>query len=531
MSLDKLKKELKAHDDAFLNSTLAYGIYTGREWTINSEAKSIYQIEEANAHNTQYPTDRIDAIKSLVEPLSADNSMHSETDEDFEGEALSEQEVIEKAARDEAIKDYMRTSFTHKIDLSSFVSTTNNSTLDISSVPEKIEPMDRKTANEAYLKIFHTSTFNKVRLDMDEEFNFESDKYGFVTDVRYSNGMYEALEGLAKAAVFKSQNEDGTINLHLTFRGTDTLARPIKEFFKKAYLDMSAYYDAFKPLENAVIAYANDPKNKVSSVHVSGHSLGGSMVQEFFKSSEIAAIKAELKGFTYGAPGSSKNLFYSTLPGIYHAVKHGKFLNLVTSFFEPVADMIMAISGKDERITQFKHSGDLIPKISIPLYSSSGNTIYLKDVASKEVKDNFILQQNEEAQALIEHSKVKLPFFKQLIYNNLVRANNQLDKMKKAFTFKYHDMLRYNLNLEHAIQKIKMENPELKSCFLTPHMDNFATLKARFVTEPNLPSELPDGFKNTVSELEQRGLKSLIQKIRDRAGFGENNNPSSGLVI
>lgn len=516
MLLDQLKKQLKAHDEAFLNSTLAYGIYTGREWTINSEPKSSYQIAEEEASQAEQPIDRIDSLKSLVgENNGAIN------DEDFEGEALTAQEIIDNVNRNEAIKDYMNTSFSQKIDLSMMKNQGLESGIEIveSEKGEMTQPMNRKMANEAYLKIFHTATFQKVYLDMDEEFNFESETYGFVTDVRYSKGMYEALEGLAKAAVFKSVNEDGTINLHLTFRGTDTLAKPIKEFFQKAYLDMSAYYDAFKPLENALIAYANDPKNKVAQVHVSGHSLGGSMVQEFFKSSDIGSIKAELKGFTYGSPGSSKNIIYSAFPGVYHTLKHGKFLNLVTSFFQPISDMIHAVAGKDERITQFKHAGDLIPKISIPLYSSSGSTIYLKDVASKEVKDNFILQQNEEAQALINHSKVKLPFFKQLVYNNLVRINKQIEKIEKVFTFKYHDMLRYNLNLEHAIREMKNKNPELKSCFLTPHMDNFSILKAKFVSEPNLPNPQQDA--NTVSLLEQEGLKSLIQKIREKAGWGE----------
>jgi hypothetical protein len=113
-----------------------------------------------------------------------------------------------------------------------------------------VQPHDIIKRNyELYISAYIKDNFQKFSLEKDTTINFHSEKYGYQTQCQFQKSNYFALNNLARAAYFLSKNEDGTQNLHLIFRGTDNKAREFMEFVGKAYLDMSAYYEAFKPLE------------------------------------------------------------------------------------------------------------------------------------------------------------------------------------------------------------------------------------------------------------------------------------------
>jgi hypothetical protein len=186
MTSSQIKKELKQHDDAFLNSLLAYGVYTSRQWTLQG-------------HNSANSNPVLTALQN-----------------------------------------------------------SNNTVLSLTT----------KKMYELYTSFFMTEKFEPVLLSVQSEGIYESEKYGYITPYHSSLGDYEALNNLARAGIFRSKKPDGTYILHLSFRGTDTDARTFKEFVTDAYLDMSAYYDAFKPLEKAVVEFLNNPENNVSELHV-----------------------------------------------------------------------------------------------------------------------------------------------------------------------------------------------------------------------------------------------------------------------
>lgn len=336
-----------------------------------------------------------------------------------------------------------------------------------------------RKAYELYLTDFNRKTFTAVDLNMPAFSDYESQKYGYKTQFKTRTGYYETLDNLGSAGVFTSKRSDGKKILHLTFRGTDTNARPFKDFVTGAYLDMSAYYDAFKPLEKAVLAYVKNSDNNIAEIQVSGHSLGGACVQEFFKSKQVNDSKMECKGYTYGAPGSVKRFWYIMLPALYHTVKHRKFLQLGKSLME------FAITDNhkpDPRVTQYKHDGDLIPKSGSLGYKSNGQKILLWDRAGNDYQNEFLLGNKQSSEDLknLDAKKDSNIFAKALFATHFFVIKNPPQVLKKAFSFQYHDMLRYIINLHHHMN-VKMDKyPQANLNEVTPVTNQFNDYQKRF---------------------------------------------------
>lgn len=363
---------------------------------------------------------------------------------------------------------------------------------------------------ELYLSSYIKNNFTKFSLQDNEEVDFSSTKYGYKTKCQFQESDYFALNNLARAGYFLSQNEDGSQNMHLVFRGTDNKARNFMDFVGKAYLDMSAYYDAFKPLEEKILAFAKDPSNNIKTVHVSGHSLGGSMVQEFFNSTAVKKSGLDLVGFTYGSPGTDKKPLHDLVTETYYTVK--KFLkthkisafselaintigptlnrllpntlaftNIVSTttlgfnFLNVINQSTPALSKLDTRIFQYEHSGDLIPKLGSAVYNEKGEEIYLKDVASKNVKETFMLTGRQEYQ-----SKHKFFSFVSQSFNFFIKK--PIRYINNMFKFEYHDMMRYVINLEH---KIVTDNTKSNS----PYYNQFINYKERFLLNTSHKNE------------------------------------------
>lgn len=364
---------------------------------------------------------------------------------------------------------------------------------------------------ELYISAYINDNFSKFSLNNNQEIDFISEQYGYKTKCQFEESNYFALNNLARAGYFLSKNEDGSKNLHLVFRGTDNKARDFMDFVGKAYLDMSAYYDAFKPLEEKILAFAKDPSNNIKNIHVSGHSLGGSMVQEFFNSPEVKASGINLVGFTYGAPGSDKKPIHSVVTESFHAVKKffrtKKFagfidlaMNTITPAFSKLLPHTFALTNYisttaigfnfssilpsnysmarkvDNRIFQYAHSGDLIPKLGAAAYYEKGQEIYLKDVASKNIGDTFMLTGRK-------NSTKKHRFFTLLTDSFNFLINKPIQYVKNMLKFEYHDMMRYVVNLEH---KIGLHYTKEDS----PYYSQFLDYKERFTKNTTEPEGL-----------------------------------------
>lgn len=347
-------------------------------------------------------------------------------------------------------------------------------------VKSSVLDLSLKKAYELYISLYNRNTFEAVSLNLAQAGEYHSHKYGYPTNFKHSKGEFETLNNLAKAGIFKTKNEDGSYNLHLSFRGTDTNAKSFKEFFSSAYLDMSAYYDCFKPLEMAILDYAKNPSNNIKEMHVSGHSLGGSMVQEFFDSPEVKASNLNIQGFTYGAPGNNKTEFYSFFPALYHVVKHQKFMEMGKSIFRLATMNLLNHKDTDLRITRYTHSGDLIPRVSSPLYEKSGTHIRIQDNAHYNYKENLILTGKRENNCLEFKENEKNFFIKVMMATQYHLIKKPLSAIKRAVTFQSHDMLRYVFNIDSTTKGIKSDMNSQTCNNFTPHISKFAEYKKRF---------------------------------------------------
>lgn len=298
---------------------------------------------------------------------------------------------------------------------------------------------------------------SSVNLGEDAEgkvFIAKNKDYFFDTKFTYKNGYYSAgrkNEDIARAALLTTDDPEnpGKKILHVVFRGTEFPR--IKEFFTKAYLDMHAYYYQFKPLEDMVRKYANNPENNISQIHATGHSLGGAMAEEFLKNmpdnQEVGYI---VKGFTFGSPGSTKKRTTSFLNAGYHAVKNffafKKDLekeDVFNTYSRPTKNGCentesvcnVPLDGRDIRLTHYYHSFDPVPIIGIAGYNKNGDEINLTDKIEKVSKDVGLIK---------ETFWEKIPIIRH-IYSVLPAG-------------RFHDSDRYSLNIKDRIETLLHDN-------------------------------------------------------------------------
>ncbi len=155
-----------------------------------------------------------------------------------------------------------------------------------------------------------------------------------------------------------------------------------------------------------------------------------------------------MEGFTYGAPGAKKNIFYQLLPDI---IKNSNFFGIIPLAVKAYNLAKEEMENKiDSRITQFTHSGDAIPKLGSVLYNTDGSSYALEDKANKNLHKSAILGQKSLSETVhIDHRKGRFTAFTAIAKS---QEESLFSKIKNYFPnmfSKYHDMLRYSLNLEH----------------------------------------------------------------------------------
>lgn len=248
--------------------------------------------------------------------------------------------------------------------------------------------------------------------------------YGFTTDFTFKDGQYSSMDGLAHAGLLLSKAEDGSNILHVTFRGTEF--SNLKKYIKGPYLNMQAYYSAFKPLEDAVLKFAQDPKNNVSKISLSGHSLGGAMVQEMLKHNADTE-QYRFEGYTFGSPGARKTLI-------------SRFVNLGYRAMKGIYDFSLDKESpvrKDVRLHELYHSNDPIPKIGLLGYRKGGQTYNLFDHVYKD--DKFT--KTGETPSRLE----KIPGIGKLI--TVIKTT-----FINAWAVRFHDSHRYIKNSQAVIE-------------------------------------------------------------------------------
>lgn len=352
------------------------------------------------------------------------------------------------------------------------------------------------------LKVWHfiKNTFEKIP-DSDLKIpasGFSYSKYDSTIQYDFLDGQYSAADGLAHASILKSKSLDGDGEiLHISFRGTE-FSR-LFEYLKGPYLDMSAYYENFKPLEEYIRKYVNNPINNITEVHVNGHSLGGAMVQEFLKNNPPDTFAVPIKGFTFGSPGSEKKWYHKFATIAYHNLGRG------IPFHKPITNSLP--SHLDDRITQFYHSNDPVPIIGLLGYNKGANNYKLPDVNYEESK-----LANLEIKGFWEH----LPAFGRLI---TYFKENILHK----FDTKFHDSARYIMNLRNHIENHYKEHPELGQMFALDSTKNWQSWLKNEQEFSSLSIRYRSSFEYLVKQeepnLNREEITNKILQIRERMKY------------
>lgn len=330
----------------------------------------------------------------------------------------------------------------------------------------KNENFDKNRLYDRAFASLIAQNFNPAKLELNNTDSHTSKYYYYDFNSEYKNGIYKSMDNLAAATAMVSKNGDGTNTLHVSFRGTDTKAQPFLNYLLKAYPDMAAYYDSCKPFEEAVLKYAADPKNKITKIDVSGHSLGGAMVQHFFRSPEVKELKIPMQGFTYGSPPAVANAIYALFPAIRHLIVKGNFRNMGATAMSIVRGDFLQ---KEDCIIQYQHFGDIVPKVGNLLMTKTGAEIVtLRDGASKMEQTDYLLTGGNEIKIPqnlnFKKSKSKFESFLNMVETvSVICFKKPLRFVSRVGHTVYHDMARYTVNLDEEINKLRKEYLRSKS--------------------------------------------------------------------
>lgn len=126
----------------------------------------------------------------------------------------------------------------------------------------------------------------------------------------------------AQALVAETVLPDGTKTLVLSFRGTDDISNAVlgQAFTKNG---LKNYYAGFETLLDAVIDYANTQSNGVDQLVVTGHSLGGSMVDAFMmEDRDRLSGRVDVAAVAVGSAGLHPDMIKNADLSDYTLVSH-----------------------------------------------------------------------------------------------------------------------------------------------------------------------------------------------------------------
>lgn len=301
--------------------------------------------------------------------------------------------------------------------------------------------------------------------------------YGNLVNYTYKEGHYNSFDGLSHACILKSKKFNGNGNiLHVTFRGTEF--SKLSHYILNAYADMDAYFETFSPFTKAIQDYINNPENNITEVQVAGHSLGGAMVQKFLSMNPCEQTLPKIQGYTFGSPGSKKHLFIKFLNIGYHFMK-----NHTLNWEAPILN--------DERLHEFYHSNDPIPKIGLLGYQRTGIVHNLFDQVYEQSKNS--------------NSQHNIVFNKFPAFNKIITyfQENFINRFKVSF----HSSKLYTLNIAALIDKHYQTYPHLteKINQQTYYSQNYRSLDAKL----NIYKQLNDNTIQATKVIEDKTLSSI----------------------
>lgn len=324
--------------------------------------------------------------------------------------------------------------------------------------------------------------------------------YAYLSQYTYKNGQFDSKHvdqkfDIAHANLIKRKNPNGDgYILHLTYRGTEF--DHLWKYLTGPYLDMSAYYENFKPLEKYIKEYVANPENKIDELHVAGHSLGGSMVQEFLKNNTEADFPVPIKGFTFGSPGSKKNKFHKFITTAYHSILRGVDLPIKS---EPK---------KDVRLKEFYHSNDPIPKIGLMGYNRNGESQDLFDTVREEANLVKVEQQKAIGKSFLQ----KIPIFSNM-YNTAKHF------ISSKLLLNYHDNSRYIKNIRNFMENYFFAYPEIGN-LLSENMKNLKEWSSSERKFMSISVKYKEEFLSMIKEQypndDKIALHNKLYKIREK---------------
>lgn len=167
-------------------------------------------------------------------------------------------------------------------------------------------------------------SLSAIELGMRPDYAVSSLTYT-MRDGHYSATFQNTVLGSTANANISVGIVSGVKTLSIAFRGTDQLGDV------EDWGGFKAHYDKFQPLIEALDKYVEE--NSIAQVLVSGHSLGGAMVQEFMAQAQHSGSK--YRALTIGSPGGN-----TPIPG-----DDNRIINL-SHTGDPVA-IISSISDRD----------------------------------------------------------------------------------------------------------------------------------------------------------------------------------------
>ena len=184
-------------------------------------------------------------------------------------------------------------------------------------------------------------------------------------------------------AIVLSAIIDGKKTLAIAFRGTDQII-DITD-----YADFDDHYSKFAPLINAINKYIT--ANDIEQVLVSGHSLGGSMAQEFIDTHQPSDYRHTIfRGLTIGSPGTDYPTGEATDPRIINfghiddpifalapSVTEPASRGLLAAAFPEFSGLIWSIQNKDRHGSDIYLNSDA--PIGLTIIGQHDKGLYLKD--------------------------------------------------------------------------------------------------------------------------------------------------------
>jgi pimeloyl-ACP methyl ester carboxylesterase len=171
---------------------------------------------------------------------------------------------------------------------------------------------------------------------------------------------------------------DGKKTLGIAFEGTNFDTQPLDLW--DDIVDISGHANKLSGLMAAVAAYANAPSNGIEQVLVAGHSLGGSVAQEFM---ERYGSDTRYRGATFGNPGT---LDATTIDA-------SRFVN-----FSHTGDVVpyvgeYGVKVANTGLTLFEIAGDIKTAFEIAaLATPAGVAAYAIDAVVDALRDKVLTQ-------------------------------------------------------------------------------------------------------------------------------------------